>query len=84
MHAVILHANTPPEFLALFGDLLHQRREVNFFFAQECIPSAFFLECQVVKNKTDTDPWKIQIPPGYVLAIADKREDKHPLGFLDS
>lgn len=82
MHAVILHASTPPEFRALIGDLLHQKGERSFFFALECVPAGFFLECHVVKDKTDSNPWKIQIPPGYVLAIADMRGDKHPLGFL--
>lgn len=42
----------------------------------------YFLACELMRDEKDSSPWKLQIPLGCVLAIADMRGDNHPLGFL--
>ena len=81
-YAVIFQKLSPPELLEVVKDYLSTVQHLNFVLCSEVNPSGAFLECHLVKNINDNNPWIVQIPIGYVLSVADMRKGKHPLGFL--
>jgi len=84
MFAVFLHESLPKPFLELIGNYLHDVVGHQFLSAVEVVHLGAFLECHLVESIEDKKPWVVQMPIGYVLAIADMQEGKHSLGFLQS
>jgi hypothetical protein len=81
MYAVFLHESLPKPFLELISGYLHNVVGQKFLSVAEVVHLAAFLECHLIENAEDKKPWVVQIPIGYVLAIADMQEGKHSLGF---
>lgn len=81
-YAVFLYKTLPEEFLVVTAGYLRQKDALSYLFASQVQQTGAFLECVLVTSRQDTCPWKIQLPLGYVIAIADMSEDRHRIGFL--
>lgn len=87
-YAVTLHPNTPKELLALLDLYLHTppAREDGsspglYVYCLSILPALPFLELELVANRADSEPWKVQIPVACILAIADMSGRRTDMGF---
>ncbi len=83
MYVVFLQQTASADILEVVANYLQSRKTLRYLFCRQVEQAGYFLACELVKNDKDTSPWKLQIPLGYVLSIADMRGDQHPLGFLN-
>jgi hypothetical protein len=81
MYAVFLNESLPNPFLELISCYLHNIVGQQFLSAADVVHLGAFLECHLIENAQDNKPWVVQIPIGYVLAIADMQDGKHSFGF---
>ncbi len=82
LYAVVLDSSSPPELFALVKDYLQtQDPSMRFLLCTSIEPVGAFLHCELLQNDT-RKLWRIQIPLGCVVAIADLSKGQSPPGFL--
>jgi len=82
LFAVVLNSGCPPELFALLKDYIQsQDPSMKFVLCSKVTDFGSFLRCNLVQNKTNKLGW-VQIPMGYIVAIAELSQGKLPPGFL--
>lgn len=83
LYAVMLHPNAPKELLEMLKKYVQIHTPVSFLISSSVEPLGHFLELEIL-GTGGMEPWKIQIPVSYVLAIAEAIKDKEKMrpGFL--
>ncbi len=81
-YAVVIHSQAPSDFLALVRDYLRTHDpEMKFLLCSKVEEVGSFLACELIQNESHK-LWRIQIPIGLVVAIAELEKDQTPIGFL--
>ena len=84
--AVLLIPNVPQEIVALLEPYLETapNSKVRYFYSFRAESNGYFLECSAVKAAEKDKPWNVQVPIGFILAIAEVGEEppKYGAGFL--
>lgn len=81
-YAVIINSQAPSDFFALVKDYLRTHDpEMKFLLCSKVEQDGSFLACELIQNESHK-LWHIQIPIGFVVAIADLEKDQTPIGFL--
>ena len=83
MYAVFLHQSSPRELMELVSGYLHDVAGQIFISAVDIQHVNSFVQCHLAEDANDNEPWVVQIPIPYILAIADVRKGKHAPGFLN-
>jgi len=78
--ALVIHPDAPASLLSLIAAYLHQSGDIRWAFCRNVIPDFGFVSADLMKEGS-SELWPIQIPSGYVLAIADMSQDRPSLGF---
>jgi hypothetical protein len=79
-YAVVLHANVPSEFLALFIEgYLREDKELKYLLCNSIEFVSSFVLAGVLK---DNFSWPVHIPVSYIVAIADNSAPQVAAGFL--
>lgn len=81
-YGVALHQETPTAFLDMFAAYLAFWNGTPHFYSGSIEHVGQFLELTAFPTDESGEAWKIMIPVGYVIAIVDMTEGKHPPGFL--
>ena len=82
LNAVLLDSRAPPELLALVKDYVKTHDpEMKFLLCTGVVPVGAFLQCELLQNES-RKLWRLQIPTGYVVAIAEISSEQKSLGFL--
>ncbi len=79
--ALVLHPSVPQEFLALMAGYIRKTRSLTYLACDGIEHLGSFVLASVV-GKNNKHPWPIQVPVGYVIAIADMSKPRAGLGFL--
>jgi hypothetical protein len=81
-YAVILQASLPKELLSVLDEyLMPPAGGLLYVIAAQVSPGPYFVELEMLRTR-DREPWLVQIPLGYVLAIAQMSEPTAGPGFL--
>jgi len=81
---VVLSPNTPMEILSVLGAYLHDAAHdppFQFVFCLSVSPGPQFCELELIADKTDKKPWKVQIPTSCVSLFGDWSNQQEPMGF---
>lgn len=82
LYAVVLNSRSPPELFALLSDYLQEQdKRMKFLLCSSIEPVGAFLHCELLQNDT-RKLWRVQIPLGCVVAVADLSKGQSPPGFL--
>ena len=80
----VLQPSVPIPLLKILGNYLQTKveadGEVTYFYATDVRYGAMFVGFDVVYNRLGTTPYRVSIPPQYLVAIAE-RGDNAPIGF---
>lgn len=75
-----LQPSVPTPLQEALGHYIQTSDGVTYFYATTVTYGAMFVECDVVHDSRDTAPYRVSIPPQYLVAIAE-RGDHAPIGF---
>lgn len=75
MYAVFFSSVTPPELLRIFDNYFKKTNDgIDYLGCTETQQFGLFLKCHLVHDEDDKNPWIVQIPIAFILAIADMRD----------
>lgn len=78
--ALLLHPNAPQEFLSLVSSCLRIHNEERYLYGSKVEHIGGFVEFHIIEK--DRPDWPVQIPVGYIVAIADMSKHQAVPGFL--
>ena len=79
----LLSQSLPQELLSFLGDYIYTLQEQRFLICTAQSSEGYFLELVILKNDKSKQPWKVNIPHQYILAVADMSDsDSQQIGFL--
>ena len=85
-YAVIIHPSAPTELLSVLRDFLQKEKDggLNYVFCSSAEVGMHFVQVCLIRKRGDPEPWTIQIPVSYILAIVDVGARPVGPGFLRS